>query len=618
MKFNKKYAILATTASLTLLLAACGGGNSGANDPATEEVTDENGNDQASTGDRDYTLGYPDHVINEGDPIEGGEIRVGVVTDTPWKGIFSSTHSSDGLNNNLLIPMAGSLFAAGENYELVGGEEHGTAASIEFDEEAKTATITIREGVTWHDGEPLTADDIVFAYEVIGHKDYQGVRYDDDMINVVGIEEYHNGEADTISGLTLSDDQMTLTIQYKEFTPNMKSYGGGVAAYVEPRHHLENVEIAKFEEADEVRKNPIGFGPFKVKSSSDSAVQYEAYEDYFLGAPKVDGMVLTTVPKSNVVSALKAGDFDWVSSMPADLYESYQDGIPGYTTLGHLDNYYAYTGFKLGKWNAEEGKVEYNPDAKMADKNLRKAMAHALDIDQLAETFYSGVRMRATSMIVPNFKDYFNEEIEGFPFDVEKANQLLDEAGYEWEGEPGEGYRLDKDGKPLEIKMIAMTGTDESLYQFFQQSWEAIGLNVQYELLEMNAFYEDVQNDKEGVDVFLAAWGVGSDPTPEGLYGPQSALNFSRFETEEHTALLEKIQSDEAHDPEFRAQAFQEWQEYFMEEAPVFPTLWSTNLSLVNNRVSAYVHGSKPGTAKEFETYGLHNVQLLSENPVTE
>jgi len=163
-----------------------------------------------------------------------------------------------------------------------------------------------------------------------------------------------------------------------------------------------------------------------------------------------------------------------------------------------------------------------------------------------------------------------------------------------------------------------MTGTDESLYQFYQQSWEAIGLNVQYELLEMNAFYEDVQNDKEGVDVFLAAWGVGSDPTPEGLYGPQSALNFSRFETEEHTALLEKIQSDEAHDPEFRAQAFQEWQEYFMEEAPVFPTLWSTNLSLVNNRVSAYVHGSKPGTAKEFETYGLHNVQLLSENPVTE
>lgn len=70
MKFNKKYAILATTASLTLLLAACGGGNSGANDPATEEVTDENGNDQASTGDRDYTLGYPDHVINEGDPLK--------------------------------------------------------------------------------------------------------------------------------------------------------------------------------------------------------------------------------------------------------------------------------------------------------------------------------------------------------------------------------------------------------------------------------------------------------------------------------------------------------------------------------------------------------------------
>ena len=220
-------------------------------------------------------------------------------------------------------------------------------------------------------------------------------------------------------------------------------------------------------------------------------------------------------------------------------------------------------------------------------------------------------------MLPPTFAQYFNEDIEGFPYDVDKANQLLDEAGYEWEGEPGEGYRLDKDGNPLKIKMIAMTGADESLFLFYQQSWAAIGLDVQYELLEMNAFYDDVLNDAEGIDVFLGAWGVGHDPTPHGLYGPHSAFNYSRYESEEHNQLLADIQSAEAHDLEYRTEAFHKWQEFFMEEAPVFPTVWTTNLTLVNNRVSAYVHSNKPGMGKEYETYGLHNIELLADQPMT-
>ncbi|CAM2791992.1 oligopeptide ABC transporter substrate-binding protein [Dolosigranulum pigrum] len=611
MKLSKKHAFLATTASLTLLLAACGAGG-GASQESTAEVQED-----VPVGERGYSIGYEDHVINEGDPIEGGELQVGVVTESAWKGVFSITHYQDSVDSTLMGPMLGSLLAEDENYQLVGGEEYGTAADIEIDEEAKTVTLTVRDGVTWHDGEPLTANDIVFAHELVGHPDYRGVRYGDDLMNVVGMEEYHNGEADTISGLTLSDDNMSVTIEYKEFNPNMRSSGGGIYAYAEPRHHLEDVPVDKIEASDEVRVNPLGFGPFKVKSISDTAVQYEAYDDYYLGAPKVDGMVLSRISKNNVVSSLSSGQFDWVRGMPLDMYESYQDGIPGYTTLGHLDNYYGYTGFKLGEWNADEGKVNYNPDAKMADKNLRKAMAHALNIDEMVQSFYHGTRFRATTMLPPTFAQYFNEDIEGFPYDVDKANQLLDEAGYEWEGEPGEGYRLDKDGNPLKIKMIAMTGADESLFLFYQQSWAAIGLDVQYELLEMNAFYDDVLNDAEGIDVFLGAWGVGHDPTPHGLYGPHSAFNYSRYESEEHNELLADIQSAEAHDLEYRTEAFHKWQEFFMEEAPVFPTVWTTNLTLVNNRVSAYVHSNKPGMGKEYETYGLHNIELLADQPMT-
>ena len=65
----------------------------------------------------------------------------------------------------------------------------------------KKATIKIKDGIKWSDGQPLTADDIIFAYKVIGSKDYTGVRYNDDNEKVIGMKEYHEGKAQEISGL---------------------------------------------------------------------------------------------------------------------------------------------------------------------------------------------------------------------------------------------------------------------------------------------------------------------------------------------------------------------------------------------------------------------------------
>ncbi|MCB6745965.1 hypothetical protein LI105_15395, partial [Anaerostipes hadrus] len=73
-------------------------------------------------------------------------------------------------------------------------------------------------------GEPLVADDIMYSYEIIGHKDYTGVRYDSNFRNIVGMDEYHDGSADSISGIKKVDDK-TLTIEYKEMNPGMQQAG---------------------------------------------------------------------------------------------------------------------------------------------------------------------------------------------------------------------------------------------------------------------------------------------------------------------------------------------------------------------------------------------------------
>ena len=241
MSLRKKYAMLVGSASLALLLVACGGeSNDGGNGGAeTEETTSEETGEEAGqegegsgedSGGGDQAASVPEFestVSNEGDPIDGGVAQVGIVSDTAWTGIFDHQLYQINTDSTIGSYFLGNLLTQDENFALVGGEEWGTAADIEFDEDNATATITVRDGVYWHDGEQVTADDVVFAHEIIGDPDYTGIRYGDEFTNIEGMEEFKAGEADSISGLELSEDQMSVTIHYKDFNPKMTQAGGG-------------------------------------------------------------------------------------------------------------------------------------------------------------------------------------------------------------------------------------------------------------------------------------------------------------------------------------------------------------------------------------------------------
>jgi peptide/nickel transport system substrate-binding protein len=622
MSLKKRYGLLASSAAVALLLAACGGDTSGQDDTGAEDTgTEDTGTDAGTTDENadsaeESGTGFPDRVENEGEPIEGGTLRVGLVADSAFPGIFSTEFYGINLDDQLMDPMLGEVLTQDENFQWTDG-----AASMDFDQENNSVTLTLQEGVLWHDGEEVTADDILFTHEIVGHPDYNGVRYSADFQNIVGMEEYKAGEADTISGITLEDDY-TITIQYDEpVGPGILQAGGGVWAYAAPRHHYGDVPVTEIESSPQVRENPIGFGPFRVTNIvPGESVEYEAFEDYWRGAPNIDSIVIERVPTSGIVAALESGQYDVTLNMPANLYDSFQDGIPGYTTLGAPGQSYDYISFKLGEWDAEEGRNVYNPDAKMADLNLRKAMAYALDIDAVGEEFYDGLRYRADSHIIPNFGEYYNDTLEGYPYDPEQANQLLDEAGYE--DVDGDGIREDPDGEPLTINYAARANSDaaEPIALYFIQAWNDIGLDVQLlegRLHETNSFYDRVENDDPAIDVHEGGWGTGSDPNPEGLYGETAAFNFSRFVSEENTELINNLSSQEAFDEDYRLEQFHEWQEYFMNDAlPAVPTFWRTELQLVNDRVSQYIHEMVPGA--DPDTYGWHAIELLADAPITE
>ncbi len=586
---KKRNVMILFSATVALTLAACG----------SKEQS-------SSTSSTSGTTKYASEVTHDGTPIKGGTLKYAIVSSSPFSGIFADELSSDTNDSSIGGLIDESMFDYDENRKLT----NTGLASIEFDVENKTATVTLNsKDYKWSDGQPVTIDDYIFAYQAIGNKDYTGVRYDDDYKNVVGMEEYHDGKADSVSGLEKVDDY-TVKIHFKEMSPSMQLAGGSVCAYIMPKHIFKDIPEAEWEKSDYVRGTKfVGLGQFKIESIvAGESVTLVPNEHYFRGVAKVDKVVMEVVSPDNIVSEMKAGNYD-IATMPNSQYEAYKD-LTNVTFLGSQASAYEYIGFHLGKYDKETGKNVTDPNAKMSDVNLRQAMAYALDIDAAGQNLYNGLQHSSNSIIIPFFKDIYNKEQEGFTYNPEKAKQLLDEAGYK--DVDGDGIRENKDGSKLTINFAARTRDEanESLVQQYLNWWKEIGLNVQLytgRTIELNSFYDKVQADDPEIDVFAAGWSTGYDPNPSGLFGETAQFNFERYVDAEGTAIMDKISSTESFDSAKNVEFYKEWQKYVHDKAFIFPTLVGEELTAVNKRVKYY--DVNLGSKKS----ALYQVELTSD-----
>ncbi|RIU91152.1 oligopeptide ABC transporter substrate-binding protein [Oceanobacillus picturae] len=582
-------ALFALMLVLLLALAACNSDSEeGEGDSGSDSGESNEGGSDAESEDGLYSLDDFEGVkTNEGEAIEGGNLNFGLVSESAFEGTLNYNFYSGNPDVVVIEWFDEALLSMDENYNYT----NDGAATYETNEEGNEFTFKIRDEVNWHDGEPVTAEDWAYSFEVIGHPEYTGVRYGTDFTSIEGMEAYHNGEADSISGIEVIDEK-TLKITYLKANPSLLT--GSIWPYAMPKHIFEDIPVAEMAESPEVRENPIGMGPFKVDTIvPGESVTYTKNEDYWRGEPKLDGVTLKVISPGSVVKALETGEVDLVDNFPSDQFPDNAD-MSNVEYLGTIDLYYNYIGFKLGTWDAEAKEVKPDDTKKMADKNLRQAMAHAIDKDSLGKEFYQGLRWGATTLIPPSHPMYHDTENPGLEFDPEKSKQILDDAGYVDVND--DGFREDPDGEELVINFAAMDSGDisEPMAQFQIQSWEAVGLNVQLldgRLQEFNSFYDRVgQNgeDDPEVDIYSAAWGVGSDVNPAGLYGRDALFNFPRYASEENDRLLAEGLSEKAFDTEYRQEVYNEWQEFMAEEVPVFPLLYATTLVPVNNRVHNY------------------------------
>lgn len=591
---KKNWLLLTVLAAIMLVLAACGGGDKSGEKSNQKEKVD--------------TSKFPLQTTNKDESIKGGTLKVALQSDAPFKGLFLYEVYEDAYDAAILSYTSNSIFTTKEDFLI----DNDGLAKLDVDTDAKKATITIKKDVKWSDDQPFTIDDVIYPYYIIGDKDYTGVRYDTDFQNIVGAKEYHDGKAKDISGIKKIDDY-TAEISFKKISPAIYSGGDGLWGYAAPKHQLEKIAVKDLQKSDAVRKNPVTLGAFVInKIVKGESVELVANKNYYKGQPKLDKVVIEVVPSASMAAALKAGKYDVsVPNYPANDYGSIKD-FKNIEILGRPELSYSYLGFKLGKWDSKKSEVVVDENAKMNDKQLRQAIAYAMNIEEVADVYYDGLRTRGNSLIPPVFSSFYDDSLKGYKYDKKKAEELLDAAGYK--DTNNDGYREDKDGKPFTIKLAGIAGSDkdDKIVQFYIQNWKDVGLKVELStgrLIEFNSFYEKVKADDKDIDMYMAAWGTGTNPSPIGLYSKASQFNYNRYTSPELEKLLLDIDSPEALDPKYRAEAFGKWQEFMSDNAATVPMYFRTEIIPVNKRV-------KNWTIDYLAKDGIEKVELTADEPV--
>ena len=535
---------------------------------------------------------HPAIIENEGTAVADATLKVGVVSDSPFKGILHPYLYTSGVDNAFLKYTMSGAFPVDSDFKLILDSDE-TPIKMSIDKEKKEVTLKINPKFKWSNGETVTTKDIVKTYEIVANADYiktsDSIRFSEDMQIIEGIVDYNKGKADKISGLEVIDDS-TMKIHLTKINPGVLWGGPFISEFVNAKA-FEGIAMNKVVESDALRKNPLSYGPYVIKSVvPGEKIVFEANPHYFKGEAKVKKLEMEILPPSQQVAATKAGKYDIILQSQADSYPQYAE-LDNIKIASRQDLYESYLGFKLGKWDKDKGEVVTNPEAKMADPKLRQAMAYAIDNDSIGEKFFNGLRFTAAGPIAPIFKSLYNPSIPNFKYDLEKAKALLDEAGFK--DTNGDGIREDKKGQPLKINFAMMSGSEisEPLSQYYLQQWKEIGLDVALvdgRLLEFNNFYERVETDDPAIDCYSAAWGLASDPNPSGFYGKSSNANYPRYTSEKIQSILDKISSEDALDPAKMKEFYDEFQQVAFEEVPFIPFLNRVDFLPVNKRVKNY------------------------------
>ncbi|MCL2235725.1 MAG: ABC transporter substrate-binding protein [Defluviitaleaceae bacterium] len=565
---------------------------------------------------------FPQTTQNTAPPLQRGDegniLRVAIGSYSTLSGYLGGGVFGWGSGtDNAIAQIAGtnwSIFSSNQNRAF----GNTGIATYTVNTEEMYIHITQNYNVLWHDGTPLTLDDLVFAYETIAHRDYTGIRFTAPVQSVRGVWAYHHGEADYISGLVLSENQRELTIYFDEMPPSLQYFF--MWSIPMPRHAFEGIEVRDMEYSDPVHRNPIGWGPFRIAGIIlGEAVFFEAFDDFFLGAPMLDMVVAEIVRPDMIPYVMAGGLFDIATNFPLNQIQYYADA-DNFQFLSQLSGVYSYFAFRLGHYDWETGQSVVDPTRPAADVRLRHAMAYAIDQETMARELWYGMRFPANSVITPFHGGYLDPNLQGFPYDPQRANELLDEAGFAW---GDDGYRLNQAGEPMTLILAIHElpgGINHEIAYRVIRDWSNVGVRVELldgHLHDFNMIVHLATQDghDDEADLFFGNWVIGANPNPASVWGPEIQMNFSRFQSPAMNQVFDNLASVYAWDDDFRLAQYREIQRLFNYYSPAIINNWRVDPVAVSNRVTGFTTVVSDETTRFGSAASWHLVGVTSPAP---
>jgi len=576
---------------------------------------------------------FPRHTNHTGTMIPGGDFHRSVTLTTVFT-TFEPHLTQDSFNGEIADFMNPPIIPSNDAGRILFGPDgHDAPAYVTIDLENNSITYNLRRDVEifWSDGVRFTLDAMMFAYEHISHPDYTGIRWG--AVNgtslVVGAAEFKAGEVDYISGLVLSEDEHTLTVYFTEMSPSLQF---NMLSRPSPRHHFEGIPVGQIEWHSNSREDMIGFGPFLVDivDPGAPALILVANENYWRGRPHIDRIVFSPIDPELSAEAIRNGQLDQAGFRLLDW--PYHNDLNNGTFLGRINNSQGpLLHFVLGSMHlGDDGNyyiVPRDDNHPITDPIVRRAMAYAVDRLTIDVEFNQGFGRPATSILSPfNAEEFIDPYDPGLSlFDIERANQMLDEAGYVM---GPDGFRLDLDGNPFHVNFALWhTLTNEIIFEMHRQNMAAIGIDfrllndgwtdwnwISDHAFAVHGIHDHALDNNTDMHIFQMSWIHSANPNPYWLWGPGEGFNGSRIQAPAFTEPLQRMNTVEAWDPDFFAQALRDFSAAYNHYVPAVTASWSVGLYVINHRVVGWnwLRGwNVPG-----ETRFWHEIYLTAEAPI--
>lgn len=424
--------------------------------------------------------------------------------------------------------------------------EPGLAKEWDVSDDGLEYTFELEEGITFHDGTDFNADAVVANFERWADGDEEMFPYYSTMFGGFGDDEDH-----VIESVEAADDYTVEITLKRPQAPFLKNIAMDMFAISSPAAIEEHGD-------DDYESNPVGTGPFKfVEWKRNDSITIEKNEDYWQeGLPKLDKVVFESIPDNAArLNALTAGEIDLADGInPSD-----GEQIEGNADLQLFERPSMNVGY-LGLTVTRE------PFDK---KEVRQAMNHAINKEEIIDAFFEGRADIAVNPIPESIEGY-NEDIEGYDYDPEKAKELLKEAGLE------DGFDMELWAMPVPRPYMP---DGEKVAEVIQKNLADVGITAEIVTHEWATYLELAE--KGDADAFMLGWTGDNGDADNFIYALLDednigSNNYTYFKNDEMHDLLIDAQTEV--DEEKRIEMYKESQEIINEEAPWVPIAHSTPL----------------------------------------